>query len=229
MQRKYLKINNIPAVIYGEKSDNAYLFVHGKCGWKEEAERFAEIANGYQVVGIDLPGHGERKTEIDRFNPWDVKNELSGIADYMLSNWKSVSLRANSIGALFCMMSLNGKSFRKCLFVSPLVDMERLICDMMTWANVSEDELMKKGEISTDFGETLSWKYLEYVRKNPVAKWDSPTAVLYADKDNLTSIETISDFTNKFSCSLKIMKDGEHWFHTPEQLAVLGKWERENI
>lgn len=229
MTAQHIKINNIPTVIYGEKSNKAYLFVHGKCGCKEEAERFAEIADGYQVVGIDLPGHGERKDEADRFNPWCVKDELRGIAEYMQLNWNSVSIRANSIGALFCMMSLNDKGFRKCLFVSPLVDMEKLICDMMTWANVSEDELITKGEIPTDFGETLSWEYLKYVRSNPIVNWHLPTAVLYGEKDNLTSVETITDFTNKFSCTLEIAKDSEHWFHTPEQLEILSKWEQENI
>lgn len=38
----------------------------------------------------------------------------------------------------------------------------------MQWADVSEAELAEKQEISTTFGETLSWKYLCYVREHPV-------------------------------------------------------------
>ena len=41
MDKQYIKIGHIPAVIYGEKSEKAYIFVHGKCGRKEEAESFA--------------------------------------------------------------------------------------------------------------------------------------------------------------------------------------------
>ena len=43
--------------------------------------------------------------------------------------------------------------------------MEQLICNMMQWADVSEAELAEKLEIPTTFGETLSWKYLCYVRE----------------------------------------------------------------
>lgn len=38
------KINQIPAILYGEPTTGVYLFVHGKMGFKEEAEEFAKIA-----------------------------------------------------------------------------------------------------------------------------------------------------------------------------------------
>lgn len=52
-------LGRIPAVLYGEPADNLWLFIHGKCGYKEEAAAFSEIAcpNGYQVLSIDLPEH----------------------------------------------------------------------------------------------------------------------------------------------------------------------------
>ena len=57
MKKKNIKIENIPVVLYGDTSDKLYLFIHGKCGYKEEAEFFAEIVcpKGYQVLSIDLP------------------------------------------------------------------------------------------------------------------------------------------------------------------------------
>lgn len=76
------------------------------------------------------------------------------------------------------MNALAKKTISKALFISPIVNMERLITDMMSWSNVTEDELCSKREISTDFGETLSWEYLCYVRKNPI-KWKIPTCILY--------------------------------------------------
>ena len=101
--------------------------------------------------------------------------------------------------------------------------MEKLISDMMMWANVSEEELQQKKEIQTDFGEILSWEYLCYVRENPI-KWDIPTCILYGENDNLTSIETLSEFAEKTNFSVTVMKNGEHWFHTDEQMKFLDKW-----
>ena len=48
-------------------------------------------------------------------------------------------------------------------------------------------------------------------------------AVIYihGEKDNLTSYETILNFTNKSKANLTVMKDGEHWFHTKEQIKFL--------
>jgi len=39
---------------------------------------------------------------------------------------------------------------------------------MMFLENITEKEVYKKKKIKTSFGETLSWKYLTFVRKNPI-------------------------------------------------------------
>lgn len=101
--------------------------------------------------------------------------------------------------------------------------MEQLICNMMQWANVSEAELAEKLEISTTFGETLSWKYLCYVREHPIS-WKIPTRILYGEKDALTSMETIKAFAEKNNAELTVMPGGEHWFHTKEQMQFLDYW-----
>jgi len=93
---------------------------------------------------------------------------------------------ANSIGACFAMHTLQDCNIEKALFISPVLDMERLILDMMSWAKVTEKELCAKGEIATDFGETLSWRYLCFVRDNPV-KWAVPTEILYGERGTLIS------------------------------------------
>ena len=108
-------------------------------------------------------------------------------------------------------------------FISPVVDMEKLIGDMMQWANVTERELAEKEEIPTDFGETLSWAYLCYVRTHPI-DWRVPTRILYGTQDNLTSLETISAFAGRLGAELTVMPEGEHWFHTPEQMRFLDAW-----
>lgn len=231
MTEHRFQIDHIPAVLYGNAEEKAYLFVHGQCGRKEEGLAFAEIAcpAGYQVLAVDLPEHGERQGEKDRFNPWTAVPELKAVFAYMKSRWSKIGVRANSIGAHFSMLALGGEFLCKALFVSPIVDMERLIANMIRWAGVSEPELQSKGEITTDSGQALSWDYLTWEREHPIRNWNCPTAILYAGQDNMTSRQTVERFVTVHDAALTVMKNGEHWFHTPEQLAVLKAWEQENI
>lgn len=226
MKKEIFKIQEVPAILWGEPSKHLYLFIHGQSGCKEEAETFSEIAGfyGWQVLSIDLPEHGERKNEINAFDPWHAVPELLSVMKYAKSHWDHIALRANSIGAWFSMLSLANENLEKCLFVSPILDMQQLIKNMMHWADVSEDRLRQEQTITTAFGQTLSWEYLTYVREHPIVKWDHPTEVLYGSKDNLTERHIVESFTSRFGCSLTVFEDGEHWFHTPEQLKALDNW-----
>ena len=133
---------------------------------------------------------------------------------------------ANSIGAYFALPSLDEALVDRAYFISPVVDMENLICNMMQWSNVTEQELAEKREIATNFGETLSWEYLCYVRQHPMI-WNVSTCILYGEHDNLTSIETVSAFSKRYHAALTVMPGGEHWFHTDEQMQFLDHWIRE--
>lgn len=44
MKKQELTLAGVPAILYGERSRKVYLYVHGKNGCKEEAERFANTA-----------------------------------------------------------------------------------------------------------------------------------------------------------------------------------------
>ena len=112
---------------------------------------------------------------------------------------------------------------KKAFFISPIVDMEKVILNMMTLSNVSEQLLKEKQTINTSFGETLSWNYLEFTRKNPIT-WNVPTEILYAGNDNLTSRNTVNSFVENHNANLTIMENGEHWFHTEQQVDFLHKW-----
>ena len=230
MKTERFTLKNIPLLLIGEPSRKVYLYVHGKNGSKEEALDFAELAcpAGYQVLALDLPEHGERKNAPERLLPWVVLPELQLIYQYAKVHWRSVSLRATSIGAWFSMLALQAKPLRSALLLSPVVDMEDLITNMMQWANVSEAQLKEGGEVSTDFDETLSWQYLCWVREHPY-RWKVPTQVLYGAKDNLTSRAVLEQFKQRTGAHLTIMVEGEHWFHTELQLAVLQEWERAHI
>ncbi|MGN1306957.1 MAG: alpha/beta hydrolase [Faecousia sp.] len=223
MVSEYFEIRGIPAVLYGERADRLWLFVHGKCGNKEEACGLVELLcpKGYQVLGVDLPEHGARKGGAAKLLPWEVIPELQGVLTEMKQRWQDVSLYANSIGAYFSLLAFPNERFTNCLFVSPILDMVALIERMMGWVSVSAERLQAEREIPTPFGETLSWAYYTYAKQHPIQKWDSPTAILYAGKDELTDRATVTSFAERFGCALQVYEDGEHWFHTEKQLAVL--------
>lgn len=230
MKKQTMKIADIPAILYGSRSRRVYLYVHGKNGCKEEAECFANIACacGWQVLAIDLPEHGARRNSPEKLVPWVVIPELQAVYARMQPVWPHIRLYGISIGAWFAMQALQAEKPEKALFVSPVVDMETLITNMMQGTNITEAQLQAAGKIPTSFGETLSWPYLCWVREHPL-RWKSPTQVLYGDQDNLTSRTELEQFRQQSGAHLTIMEGGEHWFHTEVQLAVLQSWEEEDL
>ena len=195
------------------KMNKAVIYIHGKGGSADEAGHYKTLFPGCDVIGLDYCA----KT------PWEAKDEFAEYFDKMSRNYDPVIIIANSIGAFFAMNALGNRPIEKAYFISPIVDMEQLIADMMVRAGVTEDELREKKEIATPFGETLSWGYLCYVREHP-AVWNVPTHILYGEKDPLTSYATVSSFAQKTGAALEVMKDGEHWFHTKEQMEYLDRW-----
>lgn len=189
------------------------LYIHGKGGSYLEAERYKKNCEGFDIIGIDY----------DDYFPWLVEDKIRSVYMDAQKQYNEIYVIANSIGAYFAMHSLQNCELKKALFISPILDMEKLILDMMVWANVSEGELQSKEEIPTDFGETLSWEYLSFVRKHPI-RWDVPMDILYAGMDNLTSRQTIEEFIDSHNATVTTMENGEHWFHTDEQLAFLDEW-----
>ena len=194
------------------------IYIHGKGGSAEEANHYRPLFPGSDVVGLDYTSQ----------NPWDAQDEFPRLFDSYSKGYDEVILIANSIGAFFAMSALAEKGISRALFISPIVNMEKLIADMMLWANVTEDKLQSKKEIPTAFGETLSWEYLCYVRRHPIV-WNIPTCILYGGKDHLTSRKTMSEFAEKQGAGLTVMEDGEHWFHTDAQMQFLDAWIRRSV
>ena len=145
MRQEHIDIQGIPALVWGEPSDKVYLCVHGKMSCKESVEGLARIAEekGYQTISFDLPQHGERQGESDRCDIWNGVHDLTVVADYVFSRWQEVSLYACSLGAFFALHAYKNYTFRKCLFQSPILDMEYLIGQMMLWFDVTEERLEK--------------------------------------------------------------------------------------
>ena len=188
----------------------AVLYVHGKGGSAAEAEFYEGIFPECDVVGFDY------KSE----TPWESMGEFQSEAKSLLAEYDGIILVANSIGAYFSLLALADMPIEKAYFISPIVNMEKLILDMMHWAGVTEDELQEKGVIATEFDEALSWEYLTWVRSHPVS-WHITTEILYGSEDTLQSVDTIKAFADDIGAGLTIMEQGEHWFHTVEQLQFL--------
>ena len=185
------------------------IYIHGKGGNAAESEHYKKFFPTAEVIGFDY------KAE----NIFDAVTEFQNF--FYLR--EKVTIIANSIGAFYAMHALSEKNIDRAFFISPVVDMEKIILEMVTRANVTEKNLRDAKEIVTESGEILSWKYLCYLRENPI-NWKVSTNILYGDKDFLTSLETMKNFAAKIGASLTIMQGGEHWFHTAEQMNFLDNW-----
>ena len=174
---------------------NAVIYIHGKGGSAAESEHYKSLFPDCEVIGLDY----------QTFTPWETGKEIHIAVEELKSKYENVILIANSIGAFFSMNAGIDDMIQKAYFISPIVDMEKLITNMMQWANVTEQELESEGVIHTDFGEDLSWEYLSYVRSYLIT-WHAPTQILYGSNDLLTSLETISDFANKHQATLTVME-----------------------
>ena len=133
------------------------------------------------------------------FTPWETGKEIRIAVEELKTKSGNIILIANSIGAYFSMNAGINGLIQKAYFISPVVDLEKLN------------------------GYELSPEYLHYVRNHPIV-WDVPTQILYGSNDNLSSFETMNEFAEKHHAGLTIMENGEHWFHTDEQMQFLDDW-----
>lgn len=66
--------------------------------------------------------------------------------------------------------------------------------------------------LGVDYQGELPWEVME------------PIAAAYAGGDNLISRQTVERFAAEHGAGLTVLENGEHWFHTEEQLAFLDDW-----
>lgn len=196
------------------KMKKVILYIHGKDGNSQEVKHYLDDDLDFDIIGIDY--------HYDVL--WKVEPQIMKVYQDIVKRYDDIIILANSIGAYFAMHALqNSNHIAKAFFISPILDMEKLILDMMKWANVTEEQLQKEKEIATEFNETLSWQYLCFVRENPI-KWKIPTEILYGANDNMTSYQTVNLFVKNHDAKLTVMEQGEHWFHTDKQIKFLNSW-----
>ena len=162
VENSLIKIDGIPSILWGPASDQLLITVHGNQSNKADTviHIAAEIAvqKGYQVLSFDLPEHGDRKEEKRLCNAQNCVEDLAIIMKYARTLSSNISIFGCSIGAYFCMLAYEDEPIQKALFLSPVVDMARLIRNMMVWFHVSEEQLEKEQEISTPINK-LYWDY----------------------------------------------------------------------
>ena len=110
---------------------NIVIYVHGKGGSAEEAEHYKPLFPDSEVIGFDYRAQ----------TPWEAKEEFTHFFAEKRRRCDGLTLIANSIGAFFSMMSLDAAYVDRAYLISPVVDMEKLIGNMLLWANVTEREL----------------------------------------------------------------------------------------
>lgn len=230
MKAERVEIEGIPALIWGEPSDRVFLCVHGKMSSKESAEGLAWIAaeKGCQTICFDLPQHGERIKEPRRCDIWNGIQDLTVVGKYVFSGWKDVSLYACSLGAYFSLHAYQGRRFTKCLFQSPIVNMEYLIQQMFRWFDISPERLAREKEIETPI-DLMTWDYYQYVLAHPVRRWDSPASILYGGRDDLQSQSVMRNFAGRTGSSITLAEDSEHSFMGEKDVVIVQQWLHDHI
>lgn len=69
------------------------------------------------------------------------------------------------MGGYFSLLAYYDEPLEHAFFLSPVLDMERIIQSMMNWFSVSEQRLQAEREISTPIGQTLYWDYYCYAKE----------------------------------------------------------------
>jgi alpha-beta hydrolase superfamily lysophospholipase len=238
MEKRHFYISNnkiqIPAILWGNQSEKLLIEVHGNLSNKEDTiiSMMAQkaVKKGYQALSFDLPMHGERVDEKYACIPENCVSDLVVVYEYAKSLAPEISLFACSMGAYFSLLSYHDLKIKQSLFLSPIVNMERIVSNMMEGFQVTEERLKAEHEIRLPIGQTLEWNYYCYVKENPICfEWKVPTAILYGYDDNLSEWDEISAFAERYQSTVKVLEHGEHYFHTEEQLKVFDIWADESL
>lgn len=226
MLKTLININDIPTMLWGAPADRLIVAVHGMLGSKDDFALLAEeaAAKGFQVLSFDLPEYGERKGQGIVCNPPNAVKDLASVMDYAQTLSRRISLYACSLGAYFSLLAYPDIPLEQCLFQSPVVDMSRLIANMMKAAGVSEERLQAEQVIANPYGPPLEWEYYSYVLQHPIEHWAAPTAILIGSEDEVSETKVVKDFANHYHSDLSLIEGSRHYLHRHEEVLAIRKW-----
>ena len=98
------------------------LYIHGKGGCAGESEHYKPLFPACEVAGLDY----------HTFIPWETGKEIREAVTKLNAEYDSITLIANSIGAFLSMNAGIDAMIQCAYFISPVVDMEKLILNMMS-------------------------------------------------------------------------------------------------
>ncbi len=226
-----INIDGIPGLLWGAPADKLIIAIHGMLGSKEDFVLLAAetVSKGYQVLSFDLPEHGERKNEAYACTPHNAIKDLTSVMNYAQTLSGCISLYACSLGAYFSLLAYQDTALEQCLFQSPVVDMLRLIGNMMKAANISEKQLKTEKVIANRYGPKFEWEYYSYVKAHPIEKWRIPTSILMGAEDEVSEVDTVKAFASRFNASLKLLEGSKHYLHGEKESQEMKEWMRKNI
>lgn len=229
MELNKIKIDGIPALIWGEPSDKMIIAAHGShsskiddCMWVLADEA---IKKGYQVLSFDLPQHGERVYETDFIMPDECVRELKAMYAFAGEHADKISLFGCSMGAYFELLAFSDTPIDRAWFLSPVTDMERIIHNLMNYCGIDENQFKERVLVQNDI-EPLYFPYYEYVLMHPITNWPHETYILRGEKDTLCEYPYVKKFADCFGCELTVQEGSEHWFHTDSELELFRLWIR---
>lgn len=213
-------IENLDGLIKESERPNresCIVYIHGLFGNSKEADFYSFYTSKYDVIGLDYKDG----------NPWEVKEKIVKEFTEISSRYKEVYVIANSIGAFYTYMYLSTFNIKKAFFISPLVNMKQVIEGLMKKNSISLERLENEKFIALDNGQVLSYDF--YKSLNDSDSWNVKTQILYGEKDKIVDQKSIFNFISNHNASLTVMKNGEHYFHTPGQLKFIKKWINEYL
>jgi len=230
MIQERITVCGIPAIVWGAASDRVWLCVHGKMSSKEEFAHIAAVAaeRGCQLLSFDLPAHGERRDAAERCDIWNGRRDVEIMCRYAFGCWREVSLYACSLGAYFSLHACGAYRFRKCLFQSPIIDMEFLVRRMMRWFDITEERLENEREIETPV-DLMTWDYFRFVMENPVREWNTPVCILFGGRDDMQDESIMNDFVRRYGGMVTVSRNSAHPFMEEADAAVVDAWLMDNM
>lgn len=185
-------LDGIPALRWGKPDGRAVVGVHGQFSNKRDPvmARCGDViaSRDDQLITFDLPNHGDRPDD-KAFNAMAANSEVRAFAQLARSQSSEVGLLAGSIGAYFSLCDTPARTFERAWLVSPLIDLEYYIRDVMAEYSVTDEQLEAQTVIDTPRA-ALEWPYLRFVEEHP-ARLDIPAWIIRGDQDEMVPLDTL--------------------------------------
>jgi len=221
-------LDGIPALRWGKPGGRAVVGVHGQFSNKLDpvmAQCGEVIASrGDQLITFDLPTHGDRRDD-KVFNAMVTSPEVRAFAQLARSQSTEVGLLASSIGAYFSLCDTPTGTFERAWLVSPLIDLEYYIRDVMAEYSVTDEQLEAETVIDTPRA-VLEWPYLRFVEEHP-ARLDIPSWTIRGDQDEVVPLDALSRFVSAPGVELVQIEGGQHFLGQPPHLETVVAWFKE--